>query len=309
MATRGPLETAERAAELLYARGARRVWAFGSLGEGHTLDVHSDVDLAVEGVTAAAIEQTKDELCRSSPCKVDVIAMESSDPQLRWFVARGRLIPKGGSAPLRNPSRMNLMQRRLAAVADELARVRACRVLDLGCGPCWLVERLVTNEHVEAILGVDKDDRVLARARRRLADRLTAAELARVTLAHGLVTWRDPRFAGYDAAVLMEVVEHLEAPQRAAVERAVFDFARPATVIVTTPNADYNVRLGLAAGEYRHRDHRFEWGRDEFAAWGETVASRHGYGFAAVAVGYEHERHGAPTQLGRFIIPPGAPGG
>ena len=54
-----------------------------------------------------------------------------------------------------------------------------------------------------------------------------------------------------------------------------FGAARPGAVIVTTPNAEYNVRLRDAPGRaMRHPDHRFEWTRAEFAAWADGVAGR-----------------------------------
>lgn len=300
MAIRTPLQSASHAAELLYERGARRVWAFGSLGEGHPLDVHSDVDLAVEGLSEAVIEQTKAQLKQNGPCKVDIIAMERSDAQLRWFVSRGRLIPQGSGSSLSNPLRGSLKQRRLAAVVEELRSARARRIVDLGCGPCWLVELLVGEPWVDSIFAIDKDDRVASAARRRLAERLTSAELALVTVSHGLFTWRDPRLAGHDAAVAMEVIEHLEAPQLAAFASVLFGFARPRLVVMTTPNADYNPRLRLGPGERRHPDHRFEWTRAEFAAWAADVGGHHGYEVEHLPVGDAHPECGPPTQLARF---------
>lgn len=302
MERHGSLEWVERAAALLYERGATRVWAWGSLGEGHTLDVHSDVDLAVEGMTEWQCESIKSELRHRAPCKVDVISMEDTDAQVRWFVARGRLVPRNGPAGMTNGNRTTLGQKRLAAVAGAVRETGSKRVLDLGCGPGWLIEKLVRENAVEYVHGVDKDQRVLATARVRLQSRLTRGQFDRVRLSHALFTWRDEEFAGADAAVAMEVIEHLAPPQLAAFERVVFDFVRPHTVVVTTPNVEYNHLFGLGPAERRHCDHRFEWSRDEFAGWGEEVADRHGYAFEARPVGSEHPNHGPATQMGRFVL-------
>ena len=112
---------------------------------------------------------------------------------------------------------------------------------------------------------------------------------------------RDARLAGLDAAVLMEVVEHVDPPRLPALERAVFGEAAPRTVVVTTPNVEHNVRYpGLAAGQFRHRDHRFEWTRAEFAGWAEAVGVRYGYQVRYVPVGPDDPEVGPPTQLAVF---------
>ncbi|MES2572761.1 MAG: 3' terminal RNA ribose 2'-O-methyltransferase Hen1, partial [Verrucomicrobiota bacterium] len=138
-------------------------------------------------------------------------------------------------------------------------------------------------------------------AERLRLDRLPPAQKERLTLLHGSLMYRDARLAGYDAAAVVEVIEHLDAPRLAAFERVLFECARPATVIVTTPNSDYNVFWpALSAGRFRHRDHRFEWSRAEFAGWCETIRTRFGYTYSIVPVGPEDPALGAPTQMGRF---------
>ena len=117
----------------------------------------------------------------------------------------------------------------------------------------------------------------------------------------GALTYRDDRLAGFDAAVLMEVIEHVEPGRLPALERAVFEFAHPSHVIVTTPNAEYNVRFeDLPAGHYRHRDHRFEWTRAEFAAWADRVAERFGYAVRHLPIGPDDPEVGSPTQIAVF---------
>src|SRR5262249_2724698 len=147
---------------------------------------------------------------------------------------------------------------------------------------------------------------VSVRSREPAGDRLKVARLpdgkaARIKLLHGSLIYRDRRLEGFDAAAVIEVVEHLDPPRLSAFERAVFEFARPGTVILTTPNREYNVAWeNLGAGKLRHADHRFEWTRDEFRAWAEEVAGRHGYSVRFLAVGPVDDVLGPPTQMAVF---------
>ncbi len=132
-------------------------------------------------------------------------------------------------------------------------------------------------------------------------DFATGPSPSRVRLLHGALTYRDKRWEEVDAAALVEVVEHLDAERLPTLERIVFGIARPKTVVVTTPNADYNVLFpNLPVGEFRHPDHRFEWTRAQFCAWAEEIGRAHGYGLAFGEIGSRHEAHGAPTQMAVF---------
>ena len=152
------------------------------------------------------------------------------------------------------------------------------------------------------IVGLDASIRALEIAARRLRlEQLPPRQRERVRLLHGALTYRDDRLAGYDAAAVVEVIEHLDPARLAAFERALFQFARPGTVVVTTPNREYNVNFRtLPEGAFRHKDHRFEWTRPEFADWARRVASSHGYEVAFEPVGEADPDHGAPTQMGVF---------
>jgi SAM-dependent methyltransferase len=291
---------ADVAARELYARGARRVWAFGSFGEGFALDPNSDIDLATEGLNTAAALEIETDLSYRSPHKIDVMVMEDVTAQVRWFIRRGTLI-RGDGTVLSRPEgiRQTLKDTRLDAVQDVLRAARARRVLDLGCGRGWLIERLAGDPAIEQVLGVDRDDEVLAEAQ----GRVPAAARQRVSFAHTLFTWRDPVFAGHDAVTAVEVIEHLDPPQLAAFADVVFDFVHPTTIVATTPNVEYNQLFGMA-GVYRLPDHRFEWTRAEFNSWGGRIAERYGYAFSAQAVGPVHPVHGPPTQLACFELAP-----
>ncbi|MCT9009426.1 3' terminal RNA ribose 2'-O-methyltransferase Hen1 [Streptomyces rhizosphaerihabitans] len=188
-----------------------------------------------------------------------------------------------------------------------LAALHACgasRVLDLGCGQGQLVQALLKDTRFTEIVGVDVSMRALTIASRRLKlDRMGERQAARVRLVQGSLAYTDRRLKGYDAAVLSEVIEHLDLPRLPALEYAVFGSARPRTVLVTTPNVEYNVRWEtLPAGHSRHGDHRFEWTREEFRAWARTVAERHGYDVEFTPVGLDDPEVGPPTQMAAFTL-------
>jgi 3' terminal RNA ribose 2'-O-methyltransferase Hen1 len=197
--------------------------------------------------------------------------------------------------------KVSLRDQRLGTVQAVLKASGARRVLDLGCGAGALLERLLRDGYDE-IVGVDVSVRALEAAHRKLKlDRLHDAQRQRMKLLQSPLTYRDKRLTGYDAAALVEVIEHLDPSRLAAVEQNVFASARPGTVVVTTPNAEFNVRWEtLPAGELRHPDHRFEWTRGEFRGWAEAVAVRHGYAVRFLPIGPEDPEVGSPTQMGVF---------
>ncbi len=198
------------------------------------------------------------------------------------------------------PLRLN--DQRMAAVVAALKESGAKRVLDLGCGEGTLLRLLLAEKAFEEIVGVDVAYRVLERAQSRLRlDRLPSMQRERIKLLHGSLIYRDKRLDGYDAAAVVEVVEHLDPPRLQAFERVLFEFARPATIVLTTPNAEYNVRWpSLPAGKFRHKDHRFEWTRAEFQGWATAVAERFGYSVRFVPIGPHDPQVGSPTQMGIF---------
>jgi 3' terminal RNA ribose 2'-O-methyltransferase Hen1 len=196
--------------------------------------------------------------------------------------------------------RLSLRDQRLGTVEAVLKASGASRVLDLGCGSGALLQRLVRDGYPE-VVGTDVSVRSLEQAARRLKlEMLSDDQRERIKLLHSPLTYRDKRLAGYDAAALVEVIEHLDRPRLAAAEQNVFGSARPGTVVVTTPNVEYNVRWETLAGERRHPDHRFEWTRAEFAGWAQGVAERHGYAVRFLPVGPEDDEVGAPTQMAVF---------
>jgi 3' terminal RNA ribose 2'-O-methyltransferase Hen1 len=198
--------------------------------------------------------------------------------------------------------KINLNEQRLGAVQAALRQSGARRVLDLGCGEGRLLSRLLADRCFTEIVGVDVSHRSLERAAERLhLDRLPPMQRERVRLLHGSLTYKDKRLAGYEAAAVVEVIEHLDPPRLAAFERVLFEQARPTVAVVTTPNREYNVRFEtLPAGQYRHRDHRFEWTRKEFQDWAQRIGERFDYQPRFLPVGTEDPEVGAPTQMAIF---------
>ena len=195
-----------------------------------------------------------------------------------------------------------LALQRHGAVLAALRSAGAHRVIDLGCGAGALLPALLAESSFTEILGVDVSARALEVAARRLRlDRMPERQAARIQLVQSGLTYTDARLRGYDAAVLMEVIEHLDPDRLPALEHAVFGAAVPTTVVVTTPNVEFNVRYeGLPAGAFRHRDHRFEWTRQQFADWAAAVGARYGYAVRLLGVGDEAPDVGTPTQMAVF---------
>jgi len=198
--------------------------------------------------------------------------------------------------------RISLNEQRIGAVVAALRASGAKRVLDLGCGEGKLISALLKDRDFSEIVGVDVSYRSLEKAQDKLRlDQLAPAQRERIKLLHGSLIYRDKRLNGYDAAAVVEVIEHMDFARLAAFERVLFEFARPKSVVLTTPNAEYNVKWeSLPAGKMRHRDHRFEWTRDQFQSWATGIRERFGYDVRFLPVGPEDAIVGAPTQMAVF---------
>ncbi len=213
----------------------------------------------------------------------------------------------GGVWGGRPPGPATLHERRLAAVLGVITASGARSVLDLGCGSGKLLAELVKQPGLQRIVGLDVSHRALEAAAKRLhLDGMSPRQRDRVQLLHGSLTYRDSRLDGFDTAAVVEVIEHLDPPRIVAFEKVVFGHARPDTVVITTPNAEYNALLaGLGPGSFRHGDHRFEWTRPQLRAWADGVAARYGYrvelsGIGPRGTGPDGADLGCPSQLAVF---------
>ncbi|MCA5894987.1 3' terminal RNA ribose 2'-O-methyltransferase Hen1 [Isoptericola sp. NEAU-Y5] len=211
------------------------------------------------------------------------------------------LEPPEDEEALQPPARRaSLNVQRHEAVLEALRELGARSVIDLGCGPGQFLAKLAAEPSFTKVTGTDVSTRSLQIAARRLhLDTVGDRQAARIDLFQGALTYEDARFAGFDAAVLMEVVEHVDPPRLAALERVVLATARPRAVLVTTPNREYNANYEDLTG-MRHPDHRFEWSRAEFESWATRVAGDHGYTVELRGVGDRDPELGTPTQMAVF---------
>ncbi|GAA1876028.1 3' terminal RNA ribose 2'-O-methyltransferase Hen1 [Myceligenerans crystallogenes] len=207
-----------------------------------------------------------------------------------------------GDAASAGPRPVPLHVLRRQAVVAAVREAGATSVADLGCGEGALVRDLLDLSPVQRIVATDVSARALQIAARKLRlDRMPERRRRRLDIFQSSVTYRDARIAGLDAAVLMEVIEHVDPARLPALERSVFAHAAPSRVVVTTPNVEHNVRYEfLEAGVHRHRDHRFEWTRAEFRGWADDVAAAHGYTVEIRPVGPDDAEVGPPTQMAVF---------
>lgn len=192
--------------------------------------------------------------------------------------------------------KISLNELRMTKVVEVLKQHRATTVIDLGCGEGRLLRELARDRAFMRLAGMDVSTRALEIAKEKVRNE-------RVALFQGSLLYRDERLRGWEAATAIEVIEHLDPPRLSSFEKVVFGDARPKLVVVTTPSSEYNVRFeSLPAGKVRHRDHRFEWTRDEFRSWAGGVAQTYGYAFEWLPVGVEDPEVGPPTQMGVFVV-------
>ncbi len=196
---------------------------------------------------------------------------------------------------------LSLNERRLNAVVEEVRACGARRVVDLGCGEGRLIQRLASEPALEKICGVDVSLGSLERASKRVKRELSGHRPDRIELIQGALTYLDRRLLDYDVATVIEVMEHIDPERLDVFEEVLFGHLKPGTVVVTTPNIEYNVHFeDLGTNRLRHGDHRFEWTRVEFETWASATAARHGYEVRHSGIGDEHVETGPPTQMAVF---------
>jgi len=303
------LQQAAEAASLLYHAGARRVWLFGSIARREIRDKRSDLDLAVEGLDENQVKNLRTALRIRLRCKVDVVSMDHAVPELRQGILRCRVpvsreaCRTAESLALALPDQrtppffpQGLQETRLEAVTAALQIHGASTVLDLGCGTGMLLEKLAAEPSIKRVLGVDMSSGALDAARRRLGLLPNATIQGRISLLQALATNPDTRFLGFDAVTAVEVIEHLDTVHLAAFGRVVFGYLRPALVILTTPNFEYNIRWN-AVPALRRKDHHFEWTRSQFQEWTSNFVRRYQYVCEFEEIGTSFEQMGGPTQM------------
>ena len=200
--------------------------------------------------------------------------------------------------------RVSLNTRRLETVIKTLKMREISSVIDLGCGEGNLLKLLIKEKQFTKIAGTDVSLTALERAKEKLRiEKLSDAQRSRISLFQSSVTYRDSRFAGYDAIVAVEVIEHLDENRLGAFSEVIFGTAKSKTVIITTPNVEYNQNYaGLSTEHFRHGDHRFEWNRKQFHDWAEKTAEKYGYKIEYEDIGDTDEHTATPTQMGVFTL-------
>lgn len=199
-------------------------------------------------------------------------------------------------------AKISLNEQRLKSVVDAIKNCNGKRIIDLGCGEGKLIRMLLEDKFWDEIVGMDVSWSALQTANRRLnLERLPPKLKERITLIQGSLIYRDSRLKGYDVATVIEVIEHLDAPRLKTFERILFEYTSPKAIIVTTPNIEYNVKFErLPFGQFRHRDHRFEWTREEFKNWADSNAKQFNYSVTFQSIGEEDSQLGSPTQMAIF---------
>ena len=196
----------------------------------------------------------------------------------------------------------SLHQDRLDIVIDALRTRRARRVLDLGCGTGPLLLALAESDFFEQIVGLDISRKALEQCARDLQN-AGFSQGQRIQLLNDSFAEMNPRFTGFDAAVLLETIEHIPPDRLSKVERAVFNSFKPRLVLITTPNVECNELLGVPSHRLRHPGHEFEWTRAKFETWARGVAGRNGYDVEFSGIGWSHPTYGAASQMALFVRP------
>ncbi|MDE5556209.1 MAG: 3' terminal RNA ribose 2'-O-methyltransferase Hen1, partial [Ruminococcus sp.] len=202
----------------------------------------------------------------------------------------------------KDEKKISLNSMRLETVKNAVLASGAESVIDLGCGECRLTKILLDQKQIKKVTAIDVSARELEKAKSRLHyDTMNEHRRNKLTLMQASLTYRDKRFSGYDCACVIEVIEHIEPLRLPAFERNVFEFANPETVILTTPNREYNENYEfIPSGQLRHNDHRFEWTREEFKKWADYICQKFGYTVTISGIGDDDGIHGTPTQMGVF---------
>lgn len=202
----------------------------------------------------------------------------------------------------KDEKKISLNAQRIETVKNAVLASGAQSVIDLGCGECRLTKLLLEQKQIKKVTAIDVSAHELEKAKSRLHyDTMNEHKKNKLTLMQASLTYRDKRFSGFDCACVIEVIEHIEPLRLPAFERNIFEFAQPETVILTTPNREYNANYEfIRSGELRHNDHRFEWSREEFKNWTDYICQKFGYTVEISGIGDDDGVNGTPTQMGVF---------
>lgn len=217
------------------------------------------------------------------------------------LVAANENIEEEKEALLEKPISLN--KQRTNKILETLADLPVKKVLDMGCGEGKLLKQLSNNKQFTQITGLDVSNQALAIAEDKLKlDRLPDSQRDRIRLLHGSLLCRDARIKHFDAICCIEVIEHIDEDRLPALEKVLFNCTEAPYVIITTPNSEYNQRFGLTPEQVRHSDHRFEWSREQFKQWAQTITSEYDYKVTISGIGETDPVLGEPTQMAIFTL-------
>ncbi|KAF9151625.1 Small RNA 2'-O-methyltransferase [Mortierella sp. AD010] len=193
-----------------------------------------------------------------------------------------------------------LWQQRRNLAFRIIGENQATSVIDYGCGEGALLSFLIwetTGDYpITRLAGVDILHERLKMAEDacqpqdfELGTNLRVNDLS-IELYRGSVAEADQRLLGYDALACLEVVEHLDPEVLEKFWGVVLGTLKPKLVIVSTPNAEFNIyfpqlKYGTPETIFRNDDHRFEWTRQEFEDWCRPAAEEYGYTVSFTGVG------------------------
>jgi 3' terminal RNA ribose 2'-O-methyltransferase Hen1 len=172
-------------------------------------------------------------------------------------------------------------------------------IVDLGAGEGRLSVQLGFVEGIKEILSIEPSNKSRIRAIERFEQVNAKEGYVEPQSLPGSLYYFDSRLQNKDVIVLCEVIEHIEEDRLPKIFDTVLNDYRPKTLIVTTPNQEYNVLYEMD-DEMRHDDHRFEWTRAQFAQNVETWTEQTPYQFSIQGIGEEHVAYGHPTQMAIF---------
>jgi len=154
-------------------------------------------------------------------------------------------------------------------------------IIDFGCGHGDFAKRLnhrleKTNKRYYAI---DKDDEMLRVVKKRMKDAENVIFGA---------SFPEDMIEGEDFDVIMsEVIEHMKKDEATKVVKDILGKQHVKSLIITTPNKDFNTFFLFYDDEMRYEDHQFEMGKEEFIKWvGEITGDiKNGLGLQLLEIG------------------------
>ena len=172
-------------------------------------------------------------------------------------------------------------------------------IVDFGAGEGKLSVRLGFIPGVKEILAVEPTEKEQLRALKRFSEASHKEDFITPTPIWGSLFYYDEQLRAKDVMILNEVIEHIAESRLPRVMGTIFGSYKPKVLIVTTPNLEYNTVYQMEE-KVRHKDHRFEWTRAEFAEWTHTLAGNYPYKVQLEGIGEEVEGYGHPSQIAIF---------